>query len=516
MYQRIPKSPSENSPIQQKSSQLAQRSTVQAKQNSPRSLTKEENENKFGQNWNEASQLQLKEKSGPLTSAEQQKLSVLQAKMNGSWVQRREKAAQFGHNIANIPVSSTAMIQKRATQEQRPNKTGLPDDLKLGLESTSGYSLDHVKVHYNSQKPAEIQAHAYIQGGTDIYVAPGREKDLPHEGQHALQWMQGKVGKPTSEVNGVKINNDRKLEKEADVMGSKALKLGQSLQNEEAVQRSLWENERENQSKTRLESKGLANNLVQRKVKYNPTKNELVKSGRLEFSSELQNAMKLDSGQHRCHTISYETITSGVKDSVNCCLAAGNNLAIGKLQGLVNAVFPNGPTSKVHSNNDLKNIAQRNYQKATNAITNISRNLANSTVVADNANELIGALNNSPDNLRPGAGNTNSSIQGALDLTPKKTDILPVGTQIVDADDNVVKTLQSSLTVLRVDNTHEKQVKTLLTETYSKNNKLEVYSSGKKLQSSDIAGMTAEKMSNKNPTNLAIDWGGGKYFLFDI
>ena len=38
---------------------------------------------------------------------------------------------------------------------------GLPDDLKSGVENLSGYSMDDVKVHRNSEKPAELQAHAY-------------------------------------------------------------------------------------------------------------------------------------------------------------------------------------------------------------------------------------------------------------------------------------------------------------------------------------------------------------------
>ena len=238
MYQKIQKSPSDNYPTQLESSHLAQRSTAQAKQNSPKPVTQSENEKGvFEQDRSEVSQLQLKEKSSTLTSAEQQKLGVLQAKMNDSWVQKREKAAQYGHNIANIPVNSTAMIQKRESQGLRPNKTGLPDRLKTGLENLSGHSMDDVKVHYNSEKPAEIQAHAYAQG-TDIHVAPGQEKHLPHEGWHVAQNKQGRV-KPTVQAKGVQINNDLKLEKEADVMGAKALRLGQKLQSEEAVQRQV-------------------------------------------------------------------------------------------------------------------------------------------------------------------------------------------------------------------------------------------------------------------------------------
>ncbi len=46
---------------------------------------------------------------------------------------------------------------------QRKNNTGMPDKLKTGIESLSGMSMDHVKVHYNSAKPAQLCSHTYNQ-----------------------------------------------------------------------------------------------------------------------------------------------------------------------------------------------------------------------------------------------------------------------------------------------------------------------------------------------------------------
>ena len=102
------------------------------------------------------------------------------------------------------------------------NKTGLPDNLKAGVENLSGYSLDDVRVHYNSPKPAQLQALAYTQG-TEIHVAPGQEKHLPHEAWHVVQQVQGRV-KPTMQMKGKQINDDEGLEMEADVMGYKVNK----------------------------------------------------------------------------------------------------------------------------------------------------------------------------------------------------------------------------------------------------------------------------------------------------
>lgn len=100
------------------------------------------------------------------------------------------------------------------------NKTGLPDNLKSGMENLSGQSLDHVKVHYNSPKPAAVQAHAYAQG-SDIHLASGQEKHLPHELGHVVQQAQGRV-KPTTSIGGMSVNDNAGLESEATVMGEKA------------------------------------------------------------------------------------------------------------------------------------------------------------------------------------------------------------------------------------------------------------------------------------------------------
>lgn len=106
--------------------------------------------------------------------------------------------------------------------QKKENNTGLPDHLKSGIENLSGYAMDDVKVHYNSDKPAQLQAHAYAQG-TDIHLASGQEKHLPHEAWHVVQQKQGRVKATIQMKAKVNINDDAGLEKEADVMGAKAI-----------------------------------------------------------------------------------------------------------------------------------------------------------------------------------------------------------------------------------------------------------------------------------------------------
>lgn len=113
---------------------------------------------------------------------------------------------------------STPTTEEESTQgEENANNTGLPDNLKSGIENLSGYSMNDVKVHYNSSKPTQLHALAYAQG-TDIHIAPGQEKHLPHEAWHVVQQKQGRV-QPTMQLRGVNVDDNEGLEKEADEMG---------------------------------------------------------------------------------------------------------------------------------------------------------------------------------------------------------------------------------------------------------------------------------------------------------
>jgi len=142
-------------------------------------------------------------------------------------IQSKEKSASNQKGIGSVlQAYKEGMTQLQSLEKEpaqrKPNNTGLPDNLKSGIENLSGYSMDDVKVHYNSSQPETLQAHAYAQG-TDIHVAPGQEKHLAHEAWHVVQQKQGRV-KPTMQMKGtVPVNDDAGLEKEADVMGAKAL-----------------------------------------------------------------------------------------------------------------------------------------------------------------------------------------------------------------------------------------------------------------------------------------------------
>lgn len=143
----------------------------------------------------------------PLQRISEEEDDTLQGKFDKA-IQREEDDDE------SLQMKSDTIIQ------QKSNNTGLPDNLKAGVENLSGYSLDDVKVHYNSSQPETVQALAYTQG-TDIHVAPGQEQHLPHEAWHVAQQMAGRV-EPTTEVRGMPVNDNTGLEHEADIMGAKA------------------------------------------------------------------------------------------------------------------------------------------------------------------------------------------------------------------------------------------------------------------------------------------------------
>jgi hypothetical protein len=112
-------------------------------------------------------------------------------------------------------------IVGNGTEASLGNHTNLPDRLKAGIEGISGLALDDVRVHYNSPKPATLQALAYTQG-REIHIGPGQERHLPHEAWHVVQQKQARV-RPTFQMKGVDINADARLEKEADLFGKQAV-----------------------------------------------------------------------------------------------------------------------------------------------------------------------------------------------------------------------------------------------------------------------------------------------------
>ncbi|ODS24434.1 hypothetical protein AB835_03810 [Candidatus Endobugula sertula] len=99
---------------------------------------------------------------------------------------------------------------------------GLPHDLQQGIRQGTRLDLSAVKVHYNSPKPRTIGAEAYAHG-ENIHLGEGNEQHLKHELGHVVQQKQGQVKAQHTLRNGIGINTDSRLEKEADEIGDAAV-----------------------------------------------------------------------------------------------------------------------------------------------------------------------------------------------------------------------------------------------------------------------------------------------------
>jgi hypothetical protein len=150
---------------------------------------------------------------------------------------QRERGASltpptYGVDVVDRSAAADAPVQRTfAAAETRQgaavslappsSPTSLPAGLTAGITALSGMDLSDVRVHSNSSSPAQLDALAYARGN-DIHVAPGAEEHLAHEAWHVVQQRQGRVAATTQLEGGIAVNDDRELEREADVMGARA------------------------------------------------------------------------------------------------------------------------------------------------------------------------------------------------------------------------------------------------------------------------------------------------------
>nr|WP_277881636.1 GNAT family N-acetyltransferase [Phormidium sp. FACHB-592] len=116
----------------------------------------------------------------------------------------------------------------------------MPAPLRTHMESAFNASFANVKIHEGNHVGA-VGAIAYTQGN-DVHFAPGQFNPdtrsgkalIGHELAHVLQQRQGRV-KPTTQVNGLPVNDQSNLEQEADTLGQKAaqMKTPATLQKQE-------------------------------------------------------------------------------------------------------------------------------------------------------------------------------------------------------------------------------------------------------------------------------------------
>ena len=172
-----------------------------------------------------------------------QRASITPAQRGAAQLTSMSDLANKSRSAAHVArMRRTLSSRNTLTTQRRTNSTGLPDDLKSGLESLSGFNLNDVQVNYNSPEPAKIGAHAVTQGRA-IHVAPGQQEHVNHEGWHVVQQLQNRV-RPTTQIGNVQVNDDSSLEREADRMGARAKQAGASIQAAPVQARTMEKNSR--------------------------------------------------------------------------------------------------------------------------------------------------------------------------------------------------------------------------------------------------------------------------------
>ncbi|OJJ16775.1 hypothetical protein BKI52_33255 [marine bacterium AO1-C] len=135
----------------------------------------------------------------------QAKQQPIQAKQRS--VQAKQRPVQKNNLQANQQASGTPAKEAQ---------------VKANVGALTGVDVSDAQVHYNSNKPAQLKAEAYAQGN-EVHLASGKEAHLGHELAHVVQQKQGRVQPTIQGNNGVGVNNDPKLEHEADVIGAQAM-----------------------------------------------------------------------------------------------------------------------------------------------------------------------------------------------------------------------------------------------------------------------------------------------------
>ncbi|WP_299464968.1 DUF4157 domain-containing protein [uncultured Microscilla sp.] len=123
-----------------------------------------------------------------------------------------------------VPIQAKQRPIQRNTGSSKSSGNVNEAQVKANVSNIMGVDVTQAKVNYNSGKPAQLKAEAYAQGNT-VEIAPGKEKHLGHELAHIGQQAQGRVQPTIQGNNGIGINNDPKLEKEADDIGDKAMSM---------------------------------------------------------------------------------------------------------------------------------------------------------------------------------------------------------------------------------------------------------------------------------------------------
>ena len=262
------KSPKTHSSIYSKSpalnplSPLAYRpfgSQLQKASVAPKTQTDVENE-VFAQQKMEATRLEIQAKYGSITPEGQERLTVLQAKMDGLLNSRLEHARRFGHNIANIPLhrpDTPTPIQAKLTigepgdkYEQEADETARqvvqrihqPQSDKHQRESFSDAVDEELQKKpegniHNGEMPRvvdELQMKPMVQRALDGGMAAFDLETSIQQARGSGQRLADSIKSPMEQAfgadfSGVKVHTDTQADQLNQSIQAKAFTTGQDV-----------------------------------------------------------------------------------------------------------------------------------------------------------------------------------------------------------------------------------------------------------------------------------------------
>lgn len=166
--------------------------------------------------------------NAPVQRAPMKEEELKQAKFTA----QRKKKLDEEKLQGKFPNQNTTQLKhnNKATAQRNSSASGIPDNVKINMETATGHDFSNVQLHKNSSKAVDVGALSYAQGN-DIHFAPGQfspnttagKSLLGHELTHVAQQREGRV-QPTVEVSGMPVNDNPSLETEADTIGGNALR----------------------------------------------------------------------------------------------------------------------------------------------------------------------------------------------------------------------------------------------------------------------------------------------------
>lgn len=327
-----------------------------------------------------------------------------------------------------------AKLQQQAPQTAQPNKpnlTGIPTQMKLDFERRSGLSFDDVRVHYNSDKPAQLQALAYTQG-TQVYVGPGQERHLPHELGHVVQQKTQEIP-ITSFINHIPVNTDAALEREADQAKSSYPRINfvnRPSTSNIVVQRQFFIKYDSKSKIWDVKNIGRPNfpNYIENIKATDATEDELLTKNHLissaDISTNIQNLL-LNNLAGKTPSIMTPKDTDAAKGFYALCnmIIPDDNIRFGDKSRMGSDTYESYDSLFHHADYGISNMRLRAIDYATR-IANIIANLSGvdiPTLIAY-SNEFEFILNASPANIRFGDSGNNQAIKRHFDA-PLKMEI---------------------------------------------------------------------------------------------